>query len=88
MTEAGASYFAGVCVMPSIAAAGATPDVLFLLRMRRTAGLLAFAALMLAGSAYFGWHHAVNAYVSIMAVLLFSTFFSAQVLRQAPGHPQ
>ncbi len=71
--------FAGISAMPSIHVAVATLNALFLTQINRWLGVAAwaFAALTLFGSVYFGWHYAVDGYVSAAAVLLFWRLFDA-----------
>ena len=64
--------FSGISAMPSIHVAVATLNALFLGQINLRLGIIgwAFSALTLIGSVYFGWHYAVDGYVSILAVLL------------------
>ncbi|MBS3648094.1 phosphatase PAP2 family protein [Pseudaminobacter sp. 19-2017] len=75
-------FFAGISAMPSIHVAVATLNALFLSGVNRAAGVLAwvFVLLTMAGSVYFGWHYAVDGYVSFAAVLLFWRLFAARRL--------
>lgn len=63
--------FAGISAMPSIHVAVATLNALFFSQLNRWLGRIAwgFAALTLFCSVYFGWHYAVDGYVSVLAVL-------------------
>ena len=58
--------------MPSMHVALATLNALFLSRINRAAGVLgwAFLGITQVGSVYFGWHYAIDGYVSIIAVLV------------------
>lgn len=69
--------FAGISAMPSIHVAVATLNALFLTQINRWLGRAAwaFAALTFFGSVYFGWHYAVDGYVSAVVVLLFWRLF-------------
>ncbi|ASY62542.1 hypothetical protein SJ05684_c10850 [Sinorhizobium sojae CCBAU 05684] len=71
--------FAGISAMPSIHVAVASLNALFLTQINRWLGLAgwAFAALTLLGSVYFGWHYAVDGYVSAAAVFFFWRLFDA-----------
>ncbi|WP_181182228.1 MULTISPECIES: phosphatase PAP2 family protein [unclassified Mesorhizobium] len=64
--------FVGISAMPSIHVAMATLNALFFSQLNRRLGYIAwgFAALTLLCSVYFGWHYAVDGYVSILAVAL------------------
>jgi hypothetical protein len=64
--------FAGISAMPSIHVAVVTLNALFLMKINRRAGIAAwaFAALIMLCSVYFGWHYAVDGYVSIAVVLV------------------
>jgi membrane-associated phospholipid phosphatase len=76
-------FFAGISAMPSIHVAVATLNALFLSRISRTAGAFAwvFVILTMLGSVYFGWHYAVDGYVSLAAVLLFWRIFAPSSVR-------
>jgi PAP2 superfamily len=71
-TSGAEDIFAGISAMPSVHVAVATLNALFLMQIRRWLGVIGwtFTALTLLGSIYFGWHYAVDGYVSIAAVLL------------------
>lgn len=62
----------GISAMPSFHVAIVTLNALFLWSLNRWAGAVAwlYAALILFGSVYSGWHYAIDGYVSIAAVLL------------------
>jgi PAP2 superfamily len=64
--------FAGISAMPSIHVAVAALNAVFLAQINRWLGFIGwvFTALTLFGSVYFGWHYAIDGYVSIFAVLL------------------
>ncbi|GLS34081.1 PAP2 superfamily protein [Mesorhizobium albiziae] len=76
-----ADIFAGISAMPSIHVAVATLNALFLMQISRWLGFAAwaFTALILYGSVYFGWHYAVDGYVSIAAVIAFWKIFQARM---------
>ena len=65
--------FAGISAMPSIHVAVATLNALFLMQINRWLGAAGWvlAVLTLLGSVYFGWHYAVDGYVSAAAVFCF-----------------
>ncbi|UWU17006.1 phosphatase PAP2 family protein (plasmid) [Rhizobium sullae] len=71
--------FAGISAMPSIHVAIATLNALLLAQLSRWLGVVGwtFAALTLFGSIYFGWHYAVDGYVSAAAVFFFWRLFDA-----------
>lgn len=62
----------GISAMPSFHVAMVTLNALFLWSLNRWVGAVAwlYAALIMFGSVYFGWHYAIDGYVSIAAVLL------------------
>jgi PAP2 superfamily len=61
----------GISAMPSIHVAAATLNALLLASLDRRLGLvgLGYAGAILFGSVYFGWHYALDGYVSIAGVL-------------------
>ena len=67
-----AVFGAGISAMPSIHVAMAVLNALFLARINRWLGMAgwAFAACIMVGSVHFGWHYALDGYVSIVAVFL------------------
>ncbi len=71
--ESGAARFgSGISAMPSIHVAMAALNAQFLGALDRRLGLVgwAFAGAILFGSVYFGWHYALDGYVSLLAVAL------------------
>lgn len=62
----------GISAMPSFHVAIVTLNALFLWSLNRWVGAAAwaYAAVIMFGSVYFGWHYAVDGYVSILATLL------------------
>lgn len=80
-TSGAEDIFAGISAMPSIHVAVAALNALFLSQISLRLGIAAwaFAALTLLGSVYFGWHYAVDGYVSIAAVLAFWRIFGARM---------
>jgi hypothetical protein len=76
--------FAGISAMPSIHVAVVTLNALFLMQINRWLGAAAclFAALIMLGSVYFGWHYAIDGYVSIAAVLAFWRIFAVTMQRE------
>ncbi|WP_165848596.1 phosphatase PAP2 family protein [Mesorhizobium delmotii] len=62
----------GISAMPSFHVAIVTLNALFLWSLNRWVGAIAwlYAAVILFGSVYSGWHYAIDGYVSIAAVLL------------------
>jgi len=63
----------GISAMPSLHVALAFLNALFISSRSRIAGYAAwtYAALIMFGSVYFGWHYALDGYVAIAAVLFF-----------------
>ncbi|MGE5536465.1 MAG: phosphatase PAP2 family protein [Acidobacteriota bacterium] len=61
---------AGISAMPSIHVAVPALNTLFLLTVNRWAGIAGciFTAAIMFESVYFGWHYAVDGYVSVIAV--------------------
>jgi hypothetical protein len=77
MYSSGAVGFgAGISAMPSIHVAAAVLNALFLASFNRWLGLVGwvYASAIMFGSVYFGWHYALDGYVSIVAVLLIWRF--------------
>jgi len=70
----------GISAMPSLHVAIAFLNALFFASINRVAGVIAwaYAAFIMFGSVYFGWHYAIDGYVSIAVVLLFWKLFSAR----------
>lgn len=66
-----ASVGTGISAMPSFHIAIAVLNALFIRKFGRWVGFLAwtYAAVIMFGSVYFGWHYALDGYVSIAAVL-------------------
>lgn len=62
----------GISAMPSLHVALAFLCALFISSRSRIAGWLAwsYAAIIMFGSVYFGWHYALDGYVSIISVLV------------------
>lgn len=62
----------GISAMPSLHVALAFLCALFISSRSRIAGWLAwsYAAIIMFGSVYFGWHYALDGYVSIICVLI------------------
>lgn len=69
-TTGNAGLGGGISVMPSLHVALATLNAYFLSSLNRWLGVLGwiFAALIMYGSVYTGWHYAVDGYVSIIVV--------------------
>lgn len=67
-----ARFGAGISAMPSMHVALAVLNALFLSRVSGWLGVLgwAYAACILFGSVHFGWHYALDGYVSAVAILL------------------
>jgi membrane-associated phospholipid phosphatase len=67
-----AVFGSGIAAMPSIHVAMAVLNALFLSSIDRWLGVVgwAFAAAIMWGSIYFGWHYALDGYVSIVCVVL------------------
>ena len=66
------NFFAGISAMPSIHVAVATLNALFLSSISTLAGIAGwiFAGVTLFCSVYFGWHYAIDGYVSIILVCI------------------
>ena len=64
--------------MPSMHVALAVLNAIFASSLNRWAGILAWAraAAIMFGSVYFGWHYALDGYVSIAAVIIIWRIFS------------
>ncbi|PZV36515.1 phosphatase PAP2 family protein [Mesorhizobium kowhaii] len=71
-TDNSAVFGVGISAMPSIHVAMAFLNALFLSSLNRRLGIVGwtYAASILFGSVYFGWHYALDGYVSIVGVLL------------------
>ncbi|RWC58677.1 MAG: hypothetical protein EOS56_19365 [Mesorhizobium sp.] len=69
-TTGNAGLGGGISAMPSLHVALATLNAYFLSSLNRWLGVLGwiFAALIMYGSVYTGWHYAVDGYVSIIVV--------------------
>lgn len=67
-----AVFGVGISAMPSIHVAIAFLNALFLSKLNKRLGIVGwmYAASILYGSVYFGWHYALDGYVSIIGVLL------------------
>lgn len=65
----------GISAMPSLHVALAFLNALFLASRHRIAGRIAwaYAGIILFGSVYFGWHYALDGYISILSVLMIWT---------------
>ncbi|MDK1375452.1 MULTISPECIES: phosphatase PAP2 family protein [unclassified Sinorhizobium] len=65
-----AVFGSGISAMPSMHVAMAVLNALFLSSLNRWAGALgwAYAACIMFGSVYFGWHYAVDGFVSAVAM--------------------
>lgn len=68
----------GISAMPSMHVALAVLNAIFAASLNRWAGVIAwaYAAAIMFGSVYFGWHYALDGYVSIAAVALIWWVFS------------
>lgn len=66
-------FLTSISAMPSISVAVATLNAIFVSKLGRFAAMAGwtFVALTLFGSVYFGWHYAIDGYVSILAVIWF-----------------
>jgi hypothetical protein len=66
------NYLAGISAMPSVHVAISVLNALFLSSINRWFGVAGwcFAAIIMFGSVYFGWHYALDGYVSIAAAVL------------------
>ena len=62
----------GISAMPSIHVAVAVINALFFSSINKWAGFVAwiYAAVIMFGSVHFGWHYAIDGYVSIVSCLL------------------
>jgi PAP2 superfamily len=62
----------GISAMPSFHVAFATLNSLFFMSVNRIVGriMIGFASVIMFGSVYFGWHYALDGYVSILVVCL------------------
>ncbi|MER9761769.1 phosphatase PAP2 family protein [Mesorhizobium sp. M0138] len=71
-TSRQASIGTGISAMPSFHVAVVTLNALLLSSINRTAGIFAwlYVAAIMFGSVYFGWHYAIDGYVSIILVWL------------------
>lgn len=67
-----AVFGAGISAMPSMHVALATLNAFFLSQFNRWIGLIAwtYALLIMYGSVFFGWHYALDGYVSILVVTI------------------
>lgn len=68
----------GISAMPSMHVALAVLNAIFASSLNSWAGILAwaYAAVIMFGSVYFGWHYALDGYVSIAAVIVIWRIFS------------
>lgn len=68
----------GISAMPSLHVALAVLNAMFVASLNKWAGALAwaYAAAIMFGSVYFGWHYALDGYVSIAAVAVIWRMFS------------
>ena len=75
--------------MPSIHVAAATLNALLLASLDRRLGLvgLGYAGAILFGSVYFGWHYALDGYVSILGVLAIWRVAGVLTGRRAQDRP-
>lgn len=80
-------FATGISAMPSMHVAVAVLNALFLARLNRWAGVYGwlFAAAILFGSVWTGWHHAVDGYVSIVVVSLIWWASGRALAADAPG---
>ncbi|MBZ9795472.1 phosphatase PAP2 family protein [Mesorhizobium sp. ES1-4] len=71
-TTGNAGFGGGISAMPSLHVGLATLNAYFLSSLNRWLGVLGwiFAALIMYGSVYTGWHYAVDGYLSIVVVSL------------------
>lgn len=74
----------GISAMPSMHVALAVLNAIFAASLNRWAGVLAwaYAAAIMFGSVYFGWHYALDGYISIAAAIIAWKMFS-----KAPATP-
>lgn len=77
----------GIAAMPSLHVAFAFLNALFIASRSRIAGYVAwaYAGVILYGSVYFGWHYALDGYVSILFVALVWWWMSRLQNRRALG---
>lgn len=75
----------GISAMPSLHVALAFLCALFISSRSRIAGWIAwgYAGIIMFGSVYFGWHYALDGYVSIISVLIIWWLVTATVKRPA-----
>ena len=68
----------GISAMPSMHVALAVLNAIFASSLNRWAGVFAwaYAAAIMFGSVYFGWHYALDGYISIIAVIVIWRIFS------------
>ncbi|TIS50749.1 MAG: hypothetical protein E5W93_17860 [Mesorhizobium sp.] len=90
-TERTADFGTGISAMPSMHVAVATLNAFYVTRLNRGFGAAAwaFAALILFGSVYTGWHYAIDGYVSIALVAMiwrWSARISGNTARRAETH--
>jgi len=78
----------GISAMPSLHVALAFLNALFLSSRHRLAGRIAwaYAGIILFGSVYFGWHYALDGYISILSVLMIWT--AAESNSQTPDEDE
>lgn len=79
----------GITAMPSFHVAIVTLNSLFLTSINRWVGAVAwlYAALILFGSVYSGWHYAVDGYVSIAAMFLLWRWSQTKETATSPSNP-
>lgn len=77
----------GIAAMPSLHVAFAFLNALFIASRHRIAGYVAwaYAGVILYGSIYFGWHYALDGYLSILFVAVTWRWFSRPRDRLAPA---
>lgn len=68
----------GISAMPSMHVALAVLNAIFATSLNKWAGVFAwaYAAAIMFGSVYFGWHYALDGYVSVIAVIVIWRIFS------------
>lgn len=68
----------GISAMPSLHVALAVLNAMFVTSLNKWAGAVAwaYAAAIMFGSVYFGWHYALDGYASIVAVVIIWRMFS------------
>lgn len=78
----------GISAAPSVHVAIATLNAFFFTRINRWLGLVAwaFAAAILFGSVYLGWHYVVDGYISVAVVSLI-WWFAGKSSQQAAAQP-